>query len=173
MHNSILILVLALYLSLAVPMFAQATGGSSPAGTSTTDAPSWQDTVFVFTSPRPLIADANSTIIDKNVGGGDILLSNSGVGLGVFYERIIDEDWKFVSELFFSPVRNTDELEYLFDYNRYEYIVAGKVNRLYILPAIFGVQRYINIGELSKTLRPYIGIVASPTLIWEMPYISN
>lgn len=129
-----------------------------------------EDTNFIFTSPHPLIIDENQSILYKNVIGIDLLFSNSGVGIGFFYDRSFNKNYKFISEIYFSGVKNSDELEYLFNYDRYDYIIANKVKRLYILPLSVGVQRYINIGNLTKSFRPYIGIVATPTLIWEMPY---
>lgn len=129
-----------------------------------------KDTTFIFTPARPLIVNAETQILYKNVAGLDLLFSNSGVGLGLFYDRILHQDYKFITEIYFSGVKNTDELAYLYDWDRYDYVIANKIRRLYILPISVGVQRYIDIGHLSKSFRPFISLVATPTLIWEMPY---
>lgn len=131
------------------------------------------DTNFIFTSPRPLISDGSTDFIQKNISGINILLSNFGVGFGLIYERIISKDYKFASELFFTPVKNTDELELIPDYNLYQYRVPNKIRRIYAIPLNVGMQRYIDIGSLGKSFRPFVGVLATPTFIWEMPYKSH
>ena len=131
---------------------------------------STKDTTFIFTPSRPLIEEEGTHTLYKNVAGIDILFSNSGVGVGLFYDRVLNQNYKLITEIYFSGIKNTDELEYLFDYSRYDYIIPNKIRRLYILPLSIGVQRYINIGNISKSFRPYLAIVGTPTLIWEMPY---
>lgn len=131
------------------------------------------DTSFVFTSPRSLIRDSNDVNIYKNALGIDLLLSNAGVGIGFFYDRNITNDWKVISELFYSPMRNTDELESAWDSSRYEWIAPTKIRRLYIFPLTLGVQRYIRIGNLTKSFHPFISAILTPTYIWEMPYERN
>ena len=135
-------------------------------------SPRLRDTIFIFRSPRPLIEDENAISAKKNIGGFTLLLSGSGVGFGMVYERIFNNDFKFNSELFFSVARNTDELEY-WDSFFYDLRVANKVNRLYIFPLSFGVQRYIDIGHMTKSFRPYFGVLVGPALIWRMPYESD
>ena len=133
----------------------------------------FKDTTFFFTPARPLIENEESQMLYKNIAGLDLLFSNSGIGVGVFYDRILNKNYKFISEIYFSGVKNTDELAYSFDYYLYDYVIKNKVNRLYILPVSAGIQRYIDIGNLSKSFRPYISLVVTPTLIWEMPYVLN
>ncbi|MDR0926335.1 MAG: hypothetical protein LBO69_01030 [Ignavibacteria bacterium] len=128
---------------------------------------------FIFTSPRPLITTDKQANIYNNTSGLDLMLSTSGIGFGIFYDYAITSDYKFISSVFYSGVKNTDEIEYLFDYNQYDYIVYGKVRRLYDIGINAGIQRYINIEHLSKSFRPYFAFLITPTLIWEMPYISD
>ncbi len=129
-----------------------------------------EDTTFIFTPARPLIAAEDSKNLYNNVAGLDILLSNSGIGIGVFYDRILNQDYKIITEIYFSGIKNTDELEYLFDWGIYDYVIENKIRRLYVLPLSIGIQRYIDAGNMTKSFRPYISLVATPTLIWEMPY---
>jgi hypothetical protein len=132
-----------------------------------------KDTTFIFTPARPLIASEKTQILYKNVAGIDLLFSNSGVGVGLFYDRIFNQDYKLITEIYFSGIKNTDELEYIWDPIQYTYIVPNKIRRLSVIPLSIGIQRYIGIGNLSKSFRPYISLVATPTLIWEMPYKSD
>ena len=128
---------------------------------------------FVFYSPRPLIIDEMSQYIHKNIIGFDIMFSNSGFGFGLFFDRIINQNYKIISEIFFTPIKNSQEIASIWDWNRYEYLVNGKINRLYSIPLIIGVQRYIDIGTLTKNIRPYLMLGVNPTLIWKMPYEST
>jgi len=73
------------------------------------------DSVFIFTSPRPLIFDDNIDYLHKNIFGVDLLLSNSGFGFGFFYDRILSQRYKLTSEIFFTPVKNTEEIPSIFD----------------------------------------------------------
>ena len=156
------VFVTIIFILFSFPVFAQQPADSMPYYL--------EDTTFIFTPARPLIITDKDKALYNNVAGLDILFSNSGVGLGVFYDRILKQDYKIITEIYFSGIKNTDELEYLFDYNKYDYIISNKVRRLYILPLSAGIQRYINIGNMTKSFRPYISFVVTPTLIWEMPY---
>ena len=131
-------------------------------------SPTHLDTTFIFTSPRPLISDGNIDFLQKNVAGFELLLSNFGVGFGLFYDRILSKEYKFSSEIFFTGVKNTDELKFWNSYF-YDYRVPDKVRRIYAIPLSVGMRRYIDIG-MSESFRPFVGVMAVPTLIWEMPY---
>lgn len=128
------------------------------------------DTNFFFVPKQPLIVSDSVLRHEKNMGGFELLLSNSGIGFGVIYERALSYNYKFISELFFSGIKNTDELEIWWDYSQYDYVVANKVRRIYVIPATIGIARHINI---LKTFRPYIALTTVPTYIWEMPYEGN
>jgi len=65
---------------------------------------------FVFYSPRPLIIDEMSQYIHKNIIGFDIMFSNSGFGFGLFFDRIINQNYKIISEIFFTPIKNSQEI---------------------------------------------------------------
>jgi hypothetical protein len=131
------------------------------------------DSAFIFTSPRPLIKDGKTEFINKNIIGFEILLSNSGFGAGGIYERILNNNYKLSAELFFQGVKNTDELEIWWDPGRYDYVVTDKIRRIYAIPLNLGINRYVSLGGLSKSFRPFFGVMAIPTYIWEMPYVSN
>ena len=158
-----------IYLTVALLIGCKFTAFSLSAETSSTGlSPTHLDTTFIFTSPHPLICDGSSEFSQKNVAGFELLLSNFGVGFGLFYDRILSKEYKFSTELFFTGVKNTDELKYI-DYYFYDYRVPNKIRRIYAIPLTVGIQRYIDIG-MSKSFRPFFEVMAVPTLIWEMPY---
>jgi len=164
MKKNILLIILNILLTITI----------SAQQSNDTTYSSAKDTIFIFTPAHPLIIDAETqTLLYNNIAGIELLFSNSGVGVGFFYDRIFNNDYKLITEIYFSGIKNSDELAYLFDWDRYDYIVQYKIKRLYVLPVSVGVQRYIDIGNLSKSFRPYISLVLTPTLIWEMPYKNN
>ena len=99
------------------------------------------DTVFVFTSPRPLINHHEISGEMTDAWGLDMLLSGNGFGLGVFYQKKFSENWFAFASLYISGARNTDEME-MWDYSNQQSYIPGKINRLFMLPLTIGVQRY-------------------------------
>ncbi len=128
-----------------------------------------RDTVFVFKSPRPLLQ--NNGYDDENTWawGADFLLSNSGFGLGAFYQRLIKDDLFAIASLYISGARNTDELE-LPNYEQNRYEVPGKINRLFMFPLTFGLQQYLFKDILQENLKPFINAGIGITWILSAPY---
>ena len=158
-----IVLIIKLYILLISSVIAQHPADTLPINI--------EDTVFIFTPARPLITtDATETLLYKNIVGMNLLFSNSGVGVGVFYDRFFNKNYKLITEIYFSGIKNSDELETIWDYDRFTYIVPNKIRRLSVIPVSVGLQRYIDFGDFTKSFRPYISFVATPTLIWEMPY---
>ncbi len=127
------------------------------------------DTVFIFESPRPLISDNELGRQLKNAWGVDVLFSENGFGIGFFYEKYFSKDWAGIASLYLSGARNTDEFEY-WDPYRGEYRVPNKINRLYMFPLMFGVQRTLLRGVISETFLPYLQGGAGAALIMATPY---
>ena len=131
------------------------------------------DTVFTFQPAQPLIVD---DLIEKNypqAWGIDLLFSESGFGMGVFYQRNVANDLYGFLSLYISGARNTDEFEQGFlnpETGYYEYRVPNKVNRLYIFPLMVGLQKYLFGDALSETFKPYISGGAGITMIMATPY---
>lgn len=127
------------------------------------------DTVFIFESPRPLISDIGLVKQLMNTWGMELLFSESGFGAGVFYGKAFDKDWSAFASLYASGSRNSDEFEY-WDYERREYRVPNKVNRLYMFPLMIGVERIFLRNVISDSFLPYAQLGVGPTLILATPY---
>jgi hypothetical protein len=131
--------------------------------------PGSSDSSFVFKSPRPLI---NPNEIDGDFSkafGFDLLFSNSGFGMGMFYHVKLQEDLFFNGSFFISGFRDDDEFE-KWDIPRQEYRVPNKVNRIYQMPVTFGIQKFFLKGILVETLRPFASIGVGASLITTTPY---
>ncbi|MCK5742553.1 MAG: hypothetical protein KAH48_10065, partial [Chlorobi bacterium] len=124
---------------------------------------------YTFESPRPLVTYSEKNKTVPNVWGADMLLSNNGFGMGIFYQHIISGDLYFFSSLYMSGARNTDEYE-IWDDPSNSYVVPGKVNRIFMFPLTVGIQQYIFTEELSESMRPFINLGIGPTFIVAAPY---
>lgn len=131
------------------------------------------DTVFVFTSPRPLITSEKTFGEANNAWGIDLIFSNNGFGAGGFLQRNFSKNFIGYLSLYISGARNTDEFEYRFydpTTGQIDYRVPNKVNRLYMFPLTIGIQDYIFADKLSDSFRPYINAGIGPTFILATPY---
>ncbi len=130
------------------------------------------DTIFVFKSPRPLLTyeDINAKINDAT--GLELVLTESGFGFGMFHQRQVSDNFSWSIDFYFSNARNKDEFE-RYGYNKdgeMDYFVPNKVNRVYKLPIMLGIQYYAFKDLIHKNFRPMITAGFGPTLISENPY---
>jgi outer membrane protein W len=126
------------------------------------------DTIFVFNSPRSLIYSETKNEI-TSAWGIDLMLSDNGFGLGMFFQENLTSDWIAFSSLYFSGARNTDELE-LYDRATNRFIVEDKINRLFMIPLTLGIERYFFRDVLHENLKPYLRAGLGPSFILSTPY---
>jgi hypothetical protein len=105
----------------------------------------------------------------RNALGLDLLVSNSGFGLGAFYRRQYTDDIYGFGTFSISEVKDDREVEQ-YDYFTGETFVPGKVNRFLLLPLIFGVQNRLFREDIADNFRPYITAALGPTLVYSAPY---
>jgi hypothetical protein len=105
----------------------------------------------------------------RNALGLDLLVSNSGFGLGGFYRRQYTDDIYWFGSFSVSEVKDDREIEQ-YDIFTGETIVPGKVNRFLLLPLIFGVQDRLFREDITDNFRPYITAALGPTLVYSAPY---
>ena len=127
------------------------------------------DTAFIFTSPRPLINNEAPETQWKNAWGVDVLFSNNGFGMGIFYNKLIKNDLYWFTSLYISGARNTDEME-VQDPITYDVYIPGKINRLFMFPLTIGLQKFVLTDFLTESLKPFISAGIGPTLIISTPY---
>jgi hypothetical protein len=105
----------------------------------------------------------------RNALGLDLLVSNSGFGLGAFYRRQYTDDLYGFGTFSISEVKDDREVEQ-YDPFTGETFVPGKVNRFLLLPLIFGVQDRLFREDITDNFRPYITAAVGPTLVYSAPY---
>ncbi len=131
------------------------------------------DTVFIFYSPRPLIKTLITPDGSTQGLGFDLVFSNSGFGIGFFWQKFFNPNLLLYTNLLISGARNTDEFEvryYNYNTGRIEEFVPNKVNRLYMFPFTIGLQHYIFADELVESFKPFLNLGVGPTFIIATPY---
>ncbi len=127
------------------------------------------DTLFVFEPARPLI-DSQSVLREyKDAYGFDLLFSNSGFGVGGFYQHNYSENFAGFVNLGITGSRKSDEFEQ-YDQSAQDYLVPDKVNRLYTFPLMVGVRYRLLDEVLVDNFRPYFNLGAGPSMIIALPY---
>lgn len=160
-----------LLLAFASNAHAQVTGaprptpGQLPEETPTIAA----DTLFLFQPARPLIDSVGVTGIYTDVYGLDFLFSNSGFGAGAFYQHNYTPTFSGFINLGITGTRNRDEFEQ-YDNAAQDWLVPGKVNRLYTLPLTVGVRIRLLDQVLVDNFRPYANIGIGPSMVVALPY---
>ncbi|GAB1371302.1 hypothetical protein MASR1M45_13640 [Candidatus Kapaibacterium sp.] len=126
------------------------------------------DSVFVFESPRPLIVKGDKTYVKSNSYGLDVILSDSGFGFGLFWQKqMFGGDMIVYSNLLISGARNSDEFDQFIG-NRWQ--VPNKISRIYKFPLTFGIQQFVFRDALSESLQPYLTVGVGPTFVLNTPY---
>ena len=122
------------------------------------------------TQATPALFRADSITLPeqrRNALGLDILVSNSGFGLGVFYRRQYTDDLYGFGTFSISEAKDDREVERFDIFGRP--FVQGKVNRFLLLPLIFGVQYRLFREDIADNFRPYLTAALGPTLVYSAP----
>lgn len=103
--------------------------------------------------------------------GAQVLLTNSGFGLGGYYHHTLTASTSFLTEM--SLGAGKDEREVAF-FNRFgQKDIPNKANYLLMLPAQVGVQQRLFKESIEDNFRPYLQLSSGPTLGWEYPYFRD
>jgi len=102
------------------------------------------------------------------VWGLDLMIGESGFGLGGFYRFEINNRLTLFTDLSFSEAKDDREFEYI-DYFGNTFTV-GKENRIFQIPINFGAQYRLFVNELTDNLRPYINAGVGPAIVITTPY---
>ena len=103
-----------------------------------------------------------------NAWGFDLMIGESGFGLGGFYHQKIDEFFTFFSDISFSESKDEQEFDYVDIFG--QTYTLGKKNRIFQIPINFGVQYRLFTEELTDNLRPYLSAGIGPSLVITTPY---
>jgi hypothetical protein len=122
--------------------------------------------------PEATGVDAPREAIPYGSGMGlEILLTNSGFGLGGYHSTALDSATSFHIEASLSTGKDEREVKF-FGFGGRSYI-PDKANYLLMLPIQAGVTRRLFQNSIEDNFRPYLQVTGGPTLGWEYPYFND
>lgn len=127
------------------------------------------DTSMVFESPLPLYNPDKTLNELNNILGLNFSISGHGFGFGATYERDLTNNLAISGNIMISGAKNTDEFEQ-WDYDRGEYRVPNKINRLILIPITLGAKYYILTSLLSENFKPFLMANVGASWIIATPY---
>lgn len=102
--------------------------------------------------------------------GFQILLSNSGFGLGAYYHRALSPSTSFMTEVSIGAGKDEKESKFFRFGNSY---IPYKANYMLMMPVQAGVLHRLFRDVIADNFRPYVQATAGPTLGWEYPYFGD
>lgn len=107
-------------------------------------------------------------IFPSNAWGFDLMIGESGFGVGGFYRKQLSTKFTLFADVSISEAKDEREVEYI-DYYGQTFTI-GKKNRVFQIPFNFGAQYRLFENELADNLRPYINVGVGPTIALTTPY---
>ncbi len=103
--------------------------------------------------------------------GGQILLQNSGLGIGGYISRLVNQDIIFVAEISLSSIKDGREVAF---FNRLgQKDIPDKANYVMQLPIQVGFEHRLFRASIEDNFRPFLHATTGPTLIWKSPYFDD
>lgn len=102
--------------------------------------------------------------------GAEILLTNSGFGLGGYYHRSVTDATSFMAEFSLGAGKDERELKFFRFGSSY---IPKKANYLLMMPIQVGATHRLFRDTIEDNFRPYVQITAGPTFGWEYPYFND
>jgi len=100
-----------------------------------------------------------------------IALTNSGFGLGGYYQRAVSSRTSIIGELQIAAGKDERE-EKFFSYFGNSY-VPQKANYFLMLPIHVGLQHRLFVDAIEDNFRPFVQVMVGPTIGWEYPYFQD
>jgi hypothetical protein len=102
--------------------------------------------------------------------GMEVILTNSGFGLGGYYKRALTPTTSFMAEITLAPGK--DEREFKFS-SYFRTSIPNKANYLLMMPVQVGLMRRLFREQIEDNFRPFFQLTGGPTLGWEYPYFKD
>jgi hypothetical protein len=126
-------------------------------------------TTFVFAQELGEIVPPKPPMtFPPNALGIDLMVGESGFGLGGFYKKQLSTKFTLFGDISTSEAKDEREIEYVDIYG--QTFTIGKKNRVFLFPLILGAQYRMFENQLADNLRPYIFAGAGPTIAITTPY---
>lgn len=113
---------------------------------------------------------ADSTVV--GIGrGGQVVLTNSGFGLGGFVSRSVAPDWVVRLDASIGAVKDEREVAFFDRFGRRD--VPNKANYLVEVPLTLGLERRLFASRIESNFRPFVALSGGPSLGWLYPYFED
>lgn len=124
------------------------------------------DTQYTYMPIKNIMPDST---VRPHALGLDLMIGNSGFGAGVFYRQHIEGSLSFMASFAISEAKASNEVAY---YNPYtgQKFVPGKVNQLWVMPVMVGLQYRLFRNQITDSFRPYVFAGIGPNAIFAAPY---
>lgn len=103
--------------------------------------------------------------------GGQVVLTNSGFGLGGFLSRGLGPLSTLQAEASLGAVKDEREVAFFDRFGRRD--VPNKANYLLEMPIQVGLERRIFASRIEANFRPFISVSGGPVLGWLYPYFDD
>ncbi len=115
-----------------------------------------QDSVIIFSTPRPLIETEEPLSARRNSWGFSASISDFGFGAGMYYKHLLARNLSAGVTLDIGGAKGSKEFASESEL---------KVNRIYVMPLIVNLQYRVLADVLSEGLRPYLTVGAGPSFV--------
>jgi hypothetical protein len=102
--------------------------------------------------------------------GFEVVLTNSGFGLGAYGHLGIGATTSLIGEISLGAGKDEREVKF---FGSGRTFIPHKANYLLVLPAHVGIQQRLFAQSIEDDFRPYLQLTAGPTLGWEYPYFED
>ncbi len=107
----------------------------------------------------------------QSPGGLELVLTNSGFGLGGYLRDSVNTRFTFIGEVRITTGKDEREVAFFDRFGRRT--IPGKANYLLMAPISAGSQMRIFANRIEDSFRPFIQVSGGPTLGWEYPYFED
>lgn len=127
-------------------------------------------TALVIPVAGPALGQADS-LQGLSARGIQVVLTNSGFGLGGYISRKISSDHTISFEIILGATK--DEREVAFFDRLGGRDVPNKANYLLEMPILVGIEQRLFRTQIEENFRPFIFASAGPVLGWSYPYFDD
>ena len=101
--------------------------------------------------------------------GFEVVVTNSGFGLGGYYSQSLDPSNSFIAEFSIGSEKSEREVKFIGIPN----YIPDKANYFLRVPIRMGLQRRLWKEYIEDNFRPYMQFAFGPTLGWQYPYFDD
>jgi len=125
-------------------------------------------TVATVTDSRAQDPDSTGSQLGR---GFQVVLTNSGFGLGGFLSRAASPVWALRLEGSIGAVKDEREVAFFDRFGRRD--VPNKANYLVEIPLVAAIERRLFASSIEANFRPFVALAGGPTLGWLYPYFDD